>query len=118
MSYKQRFWIFALIDSVRIVDLDKKLITLSGYTTEETDIQYTGIRPGEKLVEELLDQNEILRNQVFQHIYIGNSQPIDMELVNQFIRDYPALTNEQLKNQLFMLTDYKKPRAAGMVMEG
>ncbi len=105
-------------EPVKIVDLAKKLITLSGYTSEEIDIQYTGIRPGEKLVEELLDQNEILQKQVFQHIHVGNSQPIDMEMIDRFIQDYSMLTNEHLKRQLFMLTDYNKPRATGLVMEG
>lgn len=105
-------------EPVRIVDLAQKLITLSGYTLEEIKIQYTGIRTGEKLVEELLDQDEMNGEQVFQHIYIGNSQPIDMEVIDLFIQEYARFNGEQLKERLFMLTDYKRSGVAGMVMGG
>lgn len=105
-------------EPVKIIDLAKKLITLSGYTLEDIEIQYTGIRTGEKLVEELLDQDEMNVEQVFQHIYIGNSQPIDMKLIDLFIQEYAMFTGEQLKEQLFMLTDNQRERAVGLVMEG
>jgi FlaA1/EpsC-like NDP-sugar epimerase len=46
-------------DPVRIDDLARNLIKLSGLTPDvDIDIQYTGLRPGEKLYEELLSYNE------------------------------------------------------------
>ena len=45
-------------EPVKIVDLAKNLIKLSGYDEEEIGIEYSGIRPGEKLYEELLNENE------------------------------------------------------------
>ncbi|MFO7176942.1 polysaccharide biosynthesis protein, partial [Enterococcus faecium] len=43
---------------VKIVDLAKRMITLSGFTLEQIPIQFSGIRPGEKLFEELLATSE------------------------------------------------------------
>jgi FlaA1/EpsC-like NDP-sugar epimerase len=45
-------------EPVRIVDLAKQMIRLSGMTEDEIRIEFTGLRPGEKLYEELLADNE------------------------------------------------------------
>jgi FlaA1/EpsC-like NDP-sugar epimerase len=52
-------FIFDMGKSVRIVDLAKRMISLSGLTLgKDIQVKFTGLRPGEKLYEELLNSKE------------------------------------------------------------
>ncbi len=67
-------------EPVKIDDLAKKLIQLSGYKLgEDIQIQYTGLRPGEKLYEELLLSEEGLEATENKLIHIGKPIPFDEE---------------------------------------
>ncbi len=55
MGYANRIFVFDMGDPVKIVDLARRMIELSGLKVgEDIEIQYTGLRPGEKLFEEVL----------------------------------------------------------------
>lgn len=76
-AYANRGEIFVLDmgEPVRIDDLARNLIRLSGFTPDEDiEIRYTGLRPGEKLFEEMLMDEEGLRETSNKLIHIG--QPI------------------------------------------
>src|SRR5699024_11189741 len=60
-------------EPVKIIDLAKNMIKLSGYSEDDIVIKTTGIRPGEKLYEELLNKDEIHPEQVYEKIYIGRT---------------------------------------------
>lgn len=65
-------------DPVRIDDMARNLIKLSGYTPDvDIKIEYTGLRPGEKLYEELLMAEEGLQETDNKMIHIG--KPIEMD---------------------------------------
>lgn len=64
-------------EPVRILDLAKNLIRLSGYGEDEIEIKFTGLRPGEKLYEELLMSEEGLQNTENKLIYIGKPFEFD-----------------------------------------
>lgn len=67
-------------EPVKILDLAKNLIRLSGYVpNEDIMIEFTGLRPGEKLYEELLMDEEGLQNTPNRLIHIG--KPIDFDEV-------------------------------------
>lgn len=59
-------------EPVRIVDLAKNLIRLSGLDEDDIEIVYTGLRPGEKLYEELLMAEEGMKSTQNSLIFIGN----------------------------------------------
>ena len=68
-------------EPVKIDDLAKNLIRLSGYTLgEDIEIKYTGLRPGEKLYEELLTKEEGLKKTDNELIFIG--KPIEFDEVH------------------------------------
>lgn len=67
-------------EPVRILDLAENLIRLSGYVPyEDIDIQFTGLRPGEKLYEEMLMDEEGLQDTPNKLIHIGKPIKFDEE---------------------------------------
>ncbi len=68
-------------EPVKILDLAENLIRLSGYKPyEDIDIEFTGLRPGEKLYEELLMDEEGMQNTENKLIHIGRPIEIDEEM--------------------------------------
>ena len=85
-------------DPVKIDDLAKNLIRLSGYTLGvNMEIKYTGLRPGEKLYEELLMKEEGLQDTKNKLIHIG--KPIE------FDREHFFDNLEMLKEAAYSETD-------------
>lgn len=94
-------------DPIKIVDLAKNLIQLSGHSLEDIGIEFTGIRPGEKLFEELLNPEEIHEAQVHQKIYIGKSGSIFINEIEELIKIYSDLPVEELRSQLLNLVNQR-----------
>ena len=59
MSTGNQIYVFDMGESVKIDDLARRMIQLAGYTPDEDiKINYSGLRPGEKLYEEVLSDHE------------------------------------------------------------
>jgi FlaA1/EpsC-like NDP-sugar epimerase len=76
-------FVFDMGDSVRIKDLAEKMIRLSGLVPyKDIEIKFTGLRPGEKLHEELLYDKEKIKMTHNRKIMIGEVAEYDYEQVN------------------------------------
>lgn len=86
-------------EPVKIADLAKNLIRLSGYTLGvDMEIEYTGLRPGEKLYEELLIADEGLQKTANDLIYIGEPLEFDeVHFLSELKRLEEAAANEDEK---------------------
>ena len=76
-------FIFDMGSPVKIVNLARKMIRLAGYIPEvDIKIEFTGLRPGEKLYEELLNNKEITQNTHNPKIMIAAVHQYDFETVS------------------------------------
>ena len=70
---------------VRILDLAKDMIRMSGLRDDEIPIEIVGLRPGEKLYEELLNDEEATVPSTHPKLRIANSRPVDADLASELI---------------------------------
>ncbi|MGM0867030.1 MAG: polysaccharide biosynthesis protein [Bacillota bacterium] len=94
-------------EPVKIVDLAKNLIKLSGYSIEEIGIKYAGIRPGEKMYEELLGENEVHGKAVFPKIFIGKTVEFEYGRVSNLIENHTEFDPQYLSNYVLELANKK-----------
>ena len=80
-------------EPVKIVDLARDMITLSGLRVgEDIDIVFTGIRPGEKLFEELRTDGEDIEQTVHPKVKVWKQRPADWELIQSALQEMAELT--------------------------
>ena len=90
-------YIFDMGKPVRIVDLAKRMISLSGRT--DVKIEFTGLRHGEKLYEELLNVKELTKPTYHEKIMIATVREYDYDEVNERIQKLidVSYTYDQMK---------------------
>jgi len=76
-------YVFDMGEAVRIMDLAKKMITLSGLVEgKDIAIEVTGLRPGEKLYEEVLADEENTKSTHHPKILIADTRPVDFATIS------------------------------------
>ena len=78
-------FVFDMGNPVRIADLAKRMIQLSG--AQNIEVQFTGLRPGEKLYEEVLNEKENTKPSFHKKIRIAQVREYDYEQVLRDIED-------------------------------
>ena len=101
MSEGGEIFVLDMGEPVKILDLARQMIWLSGHTENDIEIVEAGIRPGEKLYEELLATDENVQEQIFEKIFVGKVHNLPLEQVYTFIQTISSFTDEQeLKDAL------------------
>ena len=86
-------------EPVRIDDMARNLIRLSGYTPDvDIMVEYTGLRPGEKLYEELLMDEEGLQSTENELIHIGKPIEMDDEWFKRKLRQLDEASYQEAEN--------------------
>jgi len=97
---------------VRIIDLAKSMIKLSGLTEEDIKIKFVGLRPGEKLYEEILVQGENILPTRHEKIFIAKTKKVSSAWVSSLIKwvnDIPSMNESIVKKELKQwVVEYKK----------
>ncbi|WP_413524487.1 polysaccharide biosynthesis protein [Carnobacterium divergens] len=94
-------------EPVKILDLAKKVIKLSGFKEDEIEVVETGIRPGEKLYEELLVDGEQTNKKVHDKIFVGEVNKYDLKNTLIFIDGLSYLNKAEIKTELIKFSNSK-----------
>jgi FlaA1/EpsC-like NDP-sugar epimerase len=97
-SYGEGGEIFVLDmgEPVKIVDLAKNMIRLAGYKEEDIGIEYTGLRPGEKLFEELLLSDEGLKQTSNELIFVARPLELRPSTVHGYVKTLEGLVEAKV----------------------
>jgi FlaA1/EpsC-like NDP-sugar epimerase len=104
-------------EPVKIVDLAREMITLSGLRPgEDVEIVFTGIRPGEKLYEELSVKGEDMGPTAHEKIYVWRNRPEDWSRVCRQIAEIltcvDEMSDDQLRRRLVEIVPEYQPQDA------
>ncbi len=92
MAQGGEIFILDMGEPVKIVNLAEDVIRLSGYEPyEDIPIVFTGLRPGEKLYEELLMDEEGIRDTAHDKIHVGQPMDINHQALVTKIREFEAI---------------------------
>lgn len=101
MGNGSEIFILDMGEPVKIVDLAEQMIRLSGLTVgEDIKIAFTGLRPGEKMFEELNTREDKVNKTLHPKIFIGKIKSYTPDHVNEMIHDLMELSSNGHESEL------------------
>lgn len=100
---------------VRIVDLARDLIRLYGYTEDQIRVEFTGLRPGEKLYEELLADDETTTRTPHEKLRIARAREVPEHLLEQllpWLMQHRVLPDDEVRRDLRRWVSEYQPNVA------
>ena len=90
MGESGRIYVLDMGKPIRIAELARDIIRLSGFTEETVRIEYTGLRPGEKLFEEVIDAEERLIETPHPKLQIAEARAVPVQQVITVMQEIAA----------------------------
>ncbi|NBO63960.1 MAG: polysaccharide biosynthesis protein [Acidobacteria bacterium] len=104
MGRRGEIFLLDMGEPVRLVDLARDMIQLSGLTPgEDIEIKFTGLRPGEKLREELLIAEEGAQTTSFEKIFIAPPLQYDFQYLNQAVAQLDQAATDGRDDQIYAI---------------
>lgn len=115
MGQGGEIFILDMGEPVRIVDLARDLIHLCGFTEEQIRIVFSGLRPGEKLYEELLADDETTTRTPHPKLRIAQARGVPDELLDEllpWLMQHRVLPDDEVRRDLRRWVPEYQPTAA------
>lgn len=109
-AHSGEVYVLDMGDPVHIWDLAEKLIRLSGYTPGvDIQIEEVGLRPGEKLYEELLTRDANLRRTENEKIFVEEKPLVDQAEMERWLHELEAVAETGNREQIFRMLHHLVP---------
>ncbi len=113
-SERGRIMVLDMGKPIRIVDLAERMIRLAGYKPRvDIDIVFTGLRPGEKLYEELFDPSEVQDERTAEGYFIASPRVIDKALLHRTLNGLKAASDREDTVRAMELLSHLVPEYRG-----
>ena len=100
-------------DPVKIITLAEQLISLSGFKPyEDIDVRFTGLRPGEKLIEELILNKEAMTSTQNDKIFVDRQMPFDYQEFYDLLKQLKEAAYTNRKNDIIRILKQMTPSFA------
>lgn len=98
-------------EPVKIMDLAVNMIHLAGYTVDDIGIEITGLRPGEKMFEELAMESEMetRKTTALEKIYVTQPMEITQEFFDSMLKDLSHINNGTVRETLLKYVPNYQP---------
>ena len=96
LTQKGEIFVLDMGNPIKIDEIAKDFIRLSGMEPGvDMDIVYTGLRPGEKLYEDLYTEEESLKNTIHEKIFIGKSSAVDSDMFFEQLKSLKTIAENE-----------------------